>query len=208
MGPANRLSVVAYGRDLTNPRSHAGQGVLVVAATLAAALSLAGGAGAQILAAVVLTALTGVALTSGVPGGIRACVFLGSVFVVFVLSGLIGVPGPVTTVLVGLLPVTVLLAAAALTVWAAVARPEPPSYARTLQEMLWWIGVIGVAGFALVNPVWEELLFRGVVLQEIAGAWGMRLAVPAQAVLFGAAHWAGFPSGWVGMALAASWGFV
>ena len=28
------------------------------------------------------------------------------------------------------------------------------------------------------------------------------------AVLFGAAHWAGFPSGWVGMGMAAGWGLA
>ena len=29
-----------------------------------------------------------------------------------------------------------------------------------------------------------------------------------QALVFGAAHWAGFPSGWVGVLMAAAWGWA
>lgn len=46
------------------------------------------------------------------------------------------------------------------------------------------------------------------LLTELASVWGVRAAVVLQAVLFGAAHFAGFPSGPVGMIMAGVWGFV
>ena len=116
--------------------------------------------------------------------------------------------GRVDTVVVALGFVTIVLAALALTVWAAIAHPEPTPYLRDLQDLPVWLGVVGIVGFALVNPIWEEALFRGVILQELVATWGVPAAVVTQAALFGAAHWAGFPSGWVGMLMAAAWGLV
>jgi membrane protease YdiL (CAAX protease family) len=103
---------------------------------------------------------------------------------------------------------TVVLSAAALTAWALAVRPEPAEYMRELQRLPLWLAILGIVAFALVNPVWEEMLFRGVLLTELASVWGVRAAVVLQAVLFGAAHFAGFPSGPVGMVMAATWGFV
>ncbi|MFH9980523.1 CPBP family intramembrane glutamic endopeptidase [Streptomyces sp. NPDC017179] len=37
---------------------------------------------------------------------------------------------------------------------------------------------------------------------------GSRTAVVVQALLFGAAHFGGFPSGFTGVAMAGAWGFV
>ena len=101
-----------------------------------------------------------------------------------------------------------MLAAVALTVWAVTVRPEPAPYLQALQGLPMCVGVAGVAGFALVNPLWEEALFRGVLLGELIETWGVRAAVAVQALVFGAAHWAGFPSGWLGMAMAATWGLA
>jgi len=103
---------------------------------------------------------------------------------------------------------TVVLSAVALTAWALVVRPEPAEYLRELQRLPLWHALLGVVAFTLVNPVWEEMLFRGVLLTELASAWGAKAAVTAQAVLFAAAHFAGFPSGVVGMLMAGCWGFV
>lgn len=116
--------------------------------------------------------------------------------------------GQVTPGLIGFGVATVVLAGAALTTWAVVVRPEPAPYLLGLQQLPLWLGILGVIGFALVNPLWEEALFRGVVLEELRGLWGTVPAVITQAVLFGAAHWAGFPSGWIGMVMAGSWGLA
>ena len=103
---------------------------------------------------------------------------------------------------------TVLLSALALSVWALIVRPEPAQYLRDLQSLPLWLAALGVVGFALVNPIWEEMLYRGVLLTELGRVWGPKVAVTLQAVLFGAAHYAGFPSGIAGMVMAACWGFA
>ncbi|RII06835.1 CAAX amino terminal protease self- immunity [Streptomyces sp. YIM 130001] len=116
--------------------------------------------------------------------------------------------GSLTTGTLWLGLATVVLSAAALATWALVVRPEPAEYLRELQRLPLGLAILGIVAFALVNPVWEEMLFRGVLLTELAAVWGNRVAVALQAVLFGAAHFAGFPSGVIGMIMAASWGFV
>jgi hypothetical protein len=103
---------------------------------------------------------------------------------------------------------TVVLSATALTVWALTVRPEPAEYLRELRSLPLWLAILGIVAFAAINPVWEELLFRGVLLTELAWVWGPRVAVVLQAGLFGVAHFAGFPSGVIGILMAGIWGFA
>jgi membrane protease YdiL (CAAX protease family) len=102
----------------------------------------------------------------------------------------------------------VVAAGAALALWTVVVAPAAPPYLAQLQRYPMGLAILGVIGFALVNPIWEEAMFRGVILEDLTVIWGAGPAVVVQAVLFGAAHWAGFPSGWVGMLMAAGWGLV
>ncbi|MEU7384643.1 CPBP family intramembrane glutamic endopeptidase [Streptomyces sp. NPDC042207] len=104
--------------------------------------------------------------------------------------------------------VTVVLSAVALTAWALTVRPQPAEYLRELQRLPLGLAILGIVAFALVNAVWEEALFRGVLLTELASVWGSRTAVVIQALLFGAAHFGGFPSGFTGVAMAGAWGFA
>lgn len=108
----------------------------------------------------------------------------------------------------GLATATILGAGAGLTAFAVVVRPEVSSYLLSLRSLPWWMAVVGVVGFAVVNPVWEELLYRGVLQTELAATVGAWLAVVVQALLFGLSHLHGFPSGWLGVAMAAGWGFA
>ena len=101
---------------------------------------------------------------------------------------------------------TVVAAGAALALWTVVVTPAAPPYLAQLQQYPVGLAILGVIGFALVNPIWEEAMFRGAILEDLTAIWGAGPAVIVQAVLFGAAHWAGFPSGWVGMLMAAGWG--
>ncbi|WP_211261237.1 CPBP family intramembrane glutamic endopeptidase [Pseudonocardia acaciae] len=104
--------------------------------------------------------------------------------------------------------VTVAASSAALVWWARSVHPTPAPYFRDLRDLPWWVGVAGVLGAALINPIWEEALFRGVVLTELAALWGTLPSVVVQAAATGFAHLNGFPSGWSGMAMAATWGLV
>ncbi|GGM68354.1 hypothetical protein GCM10012275_43560 [Longimycelium tulufanense] len=106
----------------------------------------------------------------------------------------------------GLAAVTILAGAAALIVWANTDGPSPSEYLADLGARLWWVAVLGVLGFSLVNPIWEEALFRGVLQTELGVVFGAWPAVAMQAVAFGLAHLHGFPSGWWGMLMAGVWG--
>lgn len=103
--------------------------------------------------------------------------------------------------------VTVLIAVAGLTLFAVVARPQVSSYLLSLRAVPAWLAVLGVIGFAVVNPIWEEVLYRGVLQGEPVATVGAWPAAVVQAVLFGLSHLYGFPSGWLGVAMATTWGF-
>jgi membrane protease YdiL (CAAX protease family) len=107
-----------------------------------------------------------------------------------------------------LLVAIVVLSALALILWAANTHPKAPSYLQGLQHDPKIVMVLGVLGFALVNPLWEETFFRGVVLTELKEPWGVLPALVFQAVTFGLAHVNGFPSGVAGAALAGGWGLA
>lgn len=109
---------------------------------------------------------------------------------------------------VGVGMVTVAGAALALVAWAAWRRPESNDFFQVVGDLPLLVTIAAVVGFALVNPIWEEAIFRGVIQEELSRTWGVPTAVVIQAVLFGSAHWAGFPSGWTGMAMASAWGLV
>lgn len=102
---------------------------------------------------------------------------------------------------------TIVVAVVGLTLFAVLVRPEVSPYLMTLRSMPAWLAVVGVVGFAVVNPVWEEVLYRGVLQGELAHTLGSWPAVVVQAVLFGLSHLYGFPSGWLGVVMAATWGF-
>lgn len=52
-----------------------------------------------------------------------------------------------------------------------------------------------------------EILFRGVLQHELEQTLGRWSAAVVQTVLFGLVHLYGFPSGWLGVLMAATWGF-
>ena len=116
--------------------------------------------------------------------------------------------GRVTPALLGLAVATVAGSVVALTAWALTAKPQTPAYLADLKTLPVWVAVLGVLGFSLVNPIWEEALYRGVLLTELAAAVGAWPAIVMQAIVFGLAHLHGFPSGPVGVLMAGGWGLV
>lgn len=112
--------------------------------------------------------------------------------------------GEVVLVLVALVVVT----AVALVVWTLLARPPAPPFLAGLGDVPAWPLVAAMIGFSLVNSVWEEALYRGILQTELTAAWGAAPAIVVQAAAFGVAHLRGFPSGWVGALLAGVWGLM
>jgi membrane protease YdiL (CAAX protease family) len=60
--------------------------------------------------------------------------------------------------------------------------------------------------FSVVNALLEELMFRGILWEVVAGEWNAPLALGVTAVLFGVGHYHGYPPGLVGAILAGIYG--
>jgi membrane protease YdiL (CAAX protease family) len=60
----------------------------------------------------------------------------------------------------------------------------------------------------MLNAVGEECVFRGMLLDALRTSMSSTTAVVVQAMAFGLIHFRGFPSGWVGVALAAVYGLM
>ncbi|GAB1513566.1 hypothetical protein JCM33774_56080 [Actinophytocola sp. KF-1] len=118
------------------------------------------------------------------------------------------VAGRFTPAVWGLLGLMVVGSAAALVGWSLLADPPPPPFFTAFDGASPVVLVLAVVGFSLVNSVWEEAFFRGIVQSELAAAWGTAPAVIVQAVAFGIAHLHGFPSGWTGVLMSGGWGLL
>ncbi|GAA5039875.1 hypothetical protein HNP84_005244 [Thermocatellispora tengchongensis] len=116
--------------------------------------------------------------------------------------------GRLTPELPWLMALTVVASALALVAWARVADPPPPPFVAGLGDRPAWLLVLVIVAFAAVNGLAEEFLYRGVVQTELTALLGVVPAVVLQAAAFGVAHLGGFPSGWVGAAMAGMWGLV
>jgi len=103
--------------------------------------------------------------------------------------------------------VTALLSAGVLALW-AFSTDRLGAGAAILRDYeglpLWFLYLVGVPGFALVNAAAEEGIFRGVFLSALREQFPNRrnFAILLQALAFAVAHyWAGFPNGPVGLCL-------
>lgn len=99
---------------------------------------------------------------------------------------------------------TGLLSAGALLLWAAWTNyfGAGEALAREAADVpLWFLLILGVPGFAFLNALLEESIYRGVLLGALDRHWPRRpvVALCLHASLFAAAHYAvGFPNGLVG----------
>jgi membrane protease YdiL (CAAX protease family) len=69
-----------------------------------------------------------------------------------------------------------------------------------------WLVFAGAVPFAMLNAAFEELVWRGVLWQGCEAGFGAKAALVITSVSFGLAHYRGFPSGAVGVALATIYG--
>lgn len=99
-------------------------------------------------------------------------------------------------------------AALALLIWVWALKPELSGFTAMLPS--WSVpALVGAGiGFAVINAVLEEVIWRGVFqhwLLSVATAAG---AIVIQALSFGGAHYRGFPSGFVGVGLSTLYGLM
>jgi len=101
------------------------------------------------------------------------------------------------------------VAGAALVLWFVLARPDYSAIRAMFPPVSTPLLMLGVLAFAAVNGALEELAYRGVVLDALDAALGVRAApVVIQALAFGALHYGGFPRGAAGVALATIYGLM
>ncbi len=101
-----------------------------------------------------------------------------------------------------------MLATIALVSWAKLFQPDLEAFRAMVPQGNMMVLISAALGFALLNATMEELIWRGGIQSWLAGHTSIRLAVLIQALSFGALHWAGFPSGWSGVALATIYGVM
>lgn len=101
-----------------------------------------------------------------------------------------------------------ILASIALITWAELLQPDLEGFRAMVPRGNMAVLIAAALGFALLNAVMEELIWRGGIQSWLVGHTGIRLAILVQALSFGALHWAGFPSGWSGVGLATIYGVM
>ncbi len=101
-----------------------------------------------------------------------------------------------------------ILATIALVIWAELFQPNLEPFRAMVPRGNMLVLTAAALGFALLNATMEELIWRGGIQSWLVEHSSIRLAIFIQALSFGALHWAGFPSGWAGVALAMIYGVM
>lgn len=94
----------------------------------------------------------------------------------------------------------------ALVIWIRWASPDVGPFLATARSLPIGLTVAALIGFATVNALGEELMFRGLVQSELTPILGPVAAVLCQAAGFGFLRWHGVPSGLTGVLMATVYG--
>ncbi|MBA2743194.1 MAG: CPBP family intramembrane metalloprotease [Chthoniobacterales bacterium] len=99
-------------------------------------------------------------------------------------------------------------AALALLIWVWALEPDLSDFKAMLPS--WSVpALVGAGiGFAVINAVLEEVIWRGIFQHWLLSVAPAAVAVVLQALSFGAAHYRGFPSGFVGVGLSTLYGLM
>lgn len=90
--------------------------------------------------------------------------------------------------------------------WRLVLDPDLSAARALLPDVALPLLLLGALAFATLNATFEELLFRGWLLDRLHALASPTAAVLLQGLAFGAIHWKGVPSGPAGFVLAGLWG--
>ncbi len=101
-----------------------------------------------------------------------------------------------------------ILATAALVAWTELVQPDLQTFRAMVPSGNVEVLISAALGFALLNATMEQLIWRGGIQSWLVGHTTITLAILIQGISFGALHWAGFPSGWSGVALATVYGVM
>jgi membrane protease YdiL (CAAX protease family) len=110
--------------------------------------------------------------------------------------------------LIGLTAAVSALSCMVLVCWQILASPSLDYLNKHLPFDLLGNVLVTAAVFTLLNPVLEEIVFRGVFYQAIAAYWSWPVAVLGSSVIFGVGHTGGYPPGVAGAVLAGVYGIA
>ena len=113
----------------------------------------------------------------------------------------------------GRLPIWEIFACAAvtpvaLTGWVVVFDPDVSDLVESVPRVSAVLLILGALAFAVLNAVFEEWLWRGLIQPQLTASFGCGLAIVLQAVSFGVAHTWGFPRGAAGVVLVTVWALM
>ena len=101
-----------------------------------------------------------------------------------------------------------LVSSGALVLYQVLLAPELSYMDRYLPlDLLGSVAVTAVT-FSVVNPIIEEIVFRGILYQAFTAYWSWHVAAVATSVVFGAGHVGGYPPGVIGGVLAGVYGLA
>jgi membrane protease YdiL (CAAX protease family) len=104
---------------------------------------------------------------------------------------------------------TVAISSTALVLWTVAIRPELSTLRESAAGMPAWLLPLAALAFAMLNALAEEAYYRGVLFHALDAALGRSAAsLAVQAAAFGVMHLQGFPSGWLGVAMATVYGLM
>ena len=105
---------------------------------------------------------------------------------------------------------TVIVSSFSLIGWVVLIKPDIKHHLALVPELPFWAYPFAGIGFALLNSVMEEAIFRGIFMEAIDSALGAGYwSICIQAVPFAALHYiAGFPNGMLGFILVLVYGVV
>ncbi len=108
-----------------------------------------------------------------------------------------------------LIVVTVIVSAIALVAWHQLLHPDLSDLQAMIPAMPGLLLPLAGIGFAIVNAVIEELIWRGILWDMLVKAIGkVPVVIILQAVSFGVFHIHGFPRGAIGVAMATVYGLA
>jgi len=115
--------------------------------------------------------------------------------------------GQIDGITVALMVLTSVVAGFTLWFWVHFAQPDVSAQLALVPHLPLPLLLLAGLGFAALNALLEEIVWRGVMLEVLDAALGAgALSIAIQAVSFGIAHLGGFPRGWLGAAMAATYG--
>ncbi|MGJ4746119.1 CPBP family intramembrane glutamic endopeptidase [Leptospira sp. SA-E8] len=117
--------------------------------------------------------------------------------------------GEVSKQVLGLSVLFVLSASIALFLWFYLLDPDISDIKENFPKGELPVLIAAGIGFAILNAIAEEFLFRGILFEALLTARiSLFWALVFQAVSFGILHLHGFPRGWVGVGLAGIYGLM